>query len=59
MIVLAATVSSTRDPEARRLRDQLHELDANILGVVANGGSATAGYGYAGSTERARSAEAV
>ena len=58
-VLLAATVSSTRDPEARRLRDQLHELDANILGVVANGGSATAGYGYAGSTERARSAEAV
>jgi polysaccharide biosynthesis transport protein len=58
-VLLAATVSSTRDPEARRLRDQLHELDANILGVVANGGSATAGYGYAGSTERARSADAV
>jgi len=58
-VLLAASVSSTRDPEARRLRDQLQELDANVLGVVANGGTAQAGYGYAGSAERARSTTTV
>jgi Mrp family chromosome partitioning ATPase len=58
-VLLAVSVSSTRDPEARRLRDQLQELDANVLGVVANGGTAQSGYGYAGSAERARSTETV
>jgi tyrosine-protein kinase len=56
-VLLAATVSSTRDPEARRLRDQLDELGAKVLGVVANGGSAQSGYGYAGSSDRAHAAE--
>jgi succinoglycan biosynthesis transport protein ExoP len=46
-VLVTASVNSTRGPEARRLRDQLQTLDARILGVVANGGSAAAGYAYA------------
>jgi succinoglycan biosynthesis transport protein ExoP len=46
-VLVTASVNSTRGPEARRLRDQLQTLDARILGVVANGGSAASGYAYA------------
>jgi polysaccharide biosynthesis transport protein len=46
-VLVTASVNSTRGPEARRLRDQLQTLDARILGVVANGGSAATGYAYA------------
>ena len=46
-VIVAASVNSTRGPDARRLRDQLQGLDARVLGVVANGGTATRGYGYA------------
>jgi polysaccharide biosynthesis transport protein len=45
-VIVTASVSSTRGPEAGRLRDQLQALDARVLGVVANGGSAAAGYPY-------------
>jgi polysaccharide biosynthesis transport protein len=43
-VLIAASVNSTRGPEAARLRDQLQGLDANAIGVVANGGSAMSGY---------------
>jgi capsular exopolysaccharide synthesis family protein len=43
-VLVTASVNSTRGPEATRLRDQLVALDANVLGVVANGGSAMSGY---------------
>jgi polysaccharide biosynthesis transport protein len=43
-VLVTASVNSTRGPEASRLRDQLQALDANVLGVVANGGSALSGY---------------
>ena len=43
-VLITASVNSTRGPEATRLRDQLQGLDANVLGVVANGGSAMSGY---------------
>jgi polysaccharide biosynthesis transport protein len=43
-VLVTASVNSTRGPEAGRLRDQLQGLDANVLGVVANGGSAISGY---------------
>ena len=43
-VLVTASVNSTRGPEAGRLRDQLQGLDANVLGVVANGGSALSGY---------------
>ena len=43
-VLVTASVNSTRGPEASRLRDQLQALDANVLGVVANGGSAMSGY---------------
>jgi polysaccharide biosynthesis transport protein len=43
-VLVTASVNSTRGPEASRLRDQLQGLDANVLGVVANGGSAMSGY---------------
>ena len=43
-VLVTASVNSTRGPEATRLRDQLQGLDANVLGVVANGGSAMSGY---------------
>ena len=46
-VLVTASVNSTRGPEARQLRDQLQTLDARILGVVANGGSAASGYAYA------------
>ena len=51
-VIVTASVNSTRGPEARRLRDQLQELEAKIIGVVANGGSAATGYGYAPTTPR-------
>lgn len=51
-VVVAASINSTRGPEARRLREQLQGLDARILGVVANGGSAASGYAYAPSAPR-------
>jgi succinoglycan biosynthesis transport protein ExoP len=43
-VLITASVNSTRGPDASRLRDQLLGLDANVLGVVANGGSALSGY---------------
>jgi capsular exopolysaccharide synthesis family protein len=43
-VLVTASVNSTRGPDATRLRDQLLGLDANVLGVVANGGSALSGY---------------
>jgi tyrosine-protein kinase len=46
-VLVVASVNSTRGPEAERLRDQLQALDARVLGVVANGGSAASGYAYA------------
>jgi capsular exopolysaccharide synthesis family protein len=46
-VLVCASVSSTRGPEAGRLRDQLRAQGANVLGVVANGGSAMNGYAYA------------
>jgi polysaccharide biosynthesis transport protein len=48
-VIVTASVNSTRGPEAGRLRDQLQALDARVIGVVANGGSAARGYAY-GST---------
>jgi polysaccharide biosynthesis transport protein len=45
-VIITASVSSTKGPEAARLRDQLETFDARILGVVANGGSAVGGYAY-------------
>jgi succinoglycan biosynthesis transport protein ExoP len=51
-VVVTASVSSTKGPEAARLRDQLATFDARILGVVANGGSAVSGYAYAPSVQR-------
>jgi succinoglycan biosynthesis transport protein ExoP len=46
-VLVVAAVSSTRGPDASRLKDQLQSLDARLLGVVANGGSALHGYAYA------------
>jgi tyrosine-protein kinase len=46
-VLVTASVSSTSGEAARQLRDQLQALDARILGVVANGGSAATGYAYA------------
>jgi polysaccharide biosynthesis transport protein len=52
-VLVAASVNSTRGPEAQRLREQLAGLDARIFGVVANGGSAASGYAtYAPSQPR-------
>ena len=45
-VLICASVSSIRSPDAIRLRDQLAALDARVLGVVANGGSAATGYAY-------------
>jgi Mrp family chromosome partitioning ATPase len=42
--LITISVGSTRSHDAGRLRDQLEGLDANVLGVVANGGSAMSGY---------------
>ena len=41
-VLVTTSVNSTRGPEASRLRDQLQGLDANVLGVVANGGRPSA-----------------
>jgi Mrp family chromosome partitioning ATPase len=43
-VLVTASVNSTRGPDASRLRDQLQGLDAHVIGVVANGGSALSGY---------------
>ena len=45
-MIVAASANSTRGDDARRLREQLQGLDARVLGVVVNGGSAVSGYGY-------------
>ena len=42
--LITVAVGSTRTNDASRLRDQLLGLDANVLGMVANGGSAMSGY---------------
>jgi succinoglycan biosynthesis transport protein ExoP len=42
--LITVTVGSTSSDDASRLRDQLQGLDANVLGIVANGGSAMSGY---------------
>jgi polysaccharide biosynthesis transport protein len=42
--LITVAVGSTRTTDASRLRDQLLGLDANVLGIVANGGSAMSGY---------------
>jgi capsular exopolysaccharide synthesis family protein len=42
--LITVAVGSTRMQDANRLRDQLIGLDANVLGIVANGGSAMSGY---------------
>ncbi len=55
-VIITASVSSTKGPEAARLRDQLETFDARILGVVANGGSAVGGYAYSPSAMRAGAA---
>jgi polysaccharide biosynthesis transport protein len=52
-VIVTASVNSTRGPEAERLRDQLQVLDARVLGVVANGGSAATGYAYVAATPAA------
>jgi capsular exopolysaccharide synthesis family protein len=53
-VLVTASVNSTRGPDASRLRDQLLGLDAQVLGVVANGGSALSGYAaYARATAAA------
>jgi polysaccharide biosynthesis transport protein len=55
-VIITASVNSTRGPEATRLRDQLQGLEANVIGVVANGGSAMSGYAaYARATPPAAS----
>jgi polysaccharide biosynthesis transport protein len=54
-VIVVASVNSTRGPQAGRLRDQLEALDARVLGVVANGGSAGSGYAYAPAASRAGS----
>ncbi len=46
-VLVCASVNSTNGPEAERLRHQLSTLDARLLGVVANRGSAATGYAYA------------
>jgi len=51
-VVVVASMSSTKGPEAARLRDQLATFEAPVLGVVANRGSAARGYSY-GPTTRA------
>jgi polysaccharide biosynthesis transport protein len=53
-VLICASVNSTRGPDAGRLRDQLEALDARVLGVVANGGSAATGYAYGPSVTSAR-----
>jgi Mrp family chromosome partitioning ATPase len=51
-VIVVASMSSTKGPEAARLRDQLATFDAPVLGVVANRGSAVSGYTYAPTTSR-------
>jgi polysaccharide biosynthesis transport protein len=51
-VIVVASMSSTKGPEAARLRDQLATFDAPVLGVVANRGSAVRGYSYAPTTSR-------
>jgi polysaccharide biosynthesis transport protein len=51
-VIVVASMSSTKGPEAARLRDQLATFDAPVLGVVANRGSAVSGYTYAPTTAR-------
>jgi Mrp family chromosome partitioning ATPase len=51
-VIVVASMSSTKGPEAARLRDQLATFDAPVLGVVANRGSAVRGYTYAPTTTR-------
>ena len=46
-VIVTASLNNTRGPDAERLRNQLAALDAPVLGVVANGGSAVDGYAYA------------
>jgi polysaccharide biosynthesis transport protein len=46
-VIVTASLNNTRGPDAERLRNQLASLDAPVLGVVANGGSAVDGYAYA------------
>lgn len=43
-VLITVAVGSTSSDDASRLRDQLQGLDANVLGIVANGGSAMSGY---------------
>jgi capsular exopolysaccharide synthesis family protein len=43
-VLITVEVGSTSSDDASRLRDQLQGLDANVLGIVANGGSAVRGY---------------
>jgi receptor protein-tyrosine kinase len=45
-VIVAASANATRGEDANRLRGQLQGLDARVLGVVVNGGSALGGYGY-------------
>jgi Mrp family chromosome partitioning ATPase len=51
-VIVVASMSSTKGPEAARLRDQLATFDAPVLGVVANRGSAVRGYTYAPTNSR-------
>jgi polysaccharide biosynthesis transport protein len=46
-VIATASVNSTRGPEAGHLKERLQALGANVLGVVANGGSTEGGYTYA------------
>jgi capsular exopolysaccharide synthesis family protein len=55
-VIITASVSSTKSPEAARLRDELETFHARILGVVANGGSAVGGYAYSPVAMRAGTA---
>jgi capsular exopolysaccharide synthesis family protein len=43
-VLITVSVGSTRSQDASRLRDQLEGLEATVIGVVANGGSAMSGY---------------
>lgn len=57
-VIVTASINSTSGPEAGRLRDQLQGLDAKVLGVVANGGSASRGYAaYAAGQANGRPSE--
>jgi capsular exopolysaccharide synthesis family protein len=43
-VLITVAVGSSNSDDAGRLRDQLQGLDATVLGLVANGGSAMRGY---------------